>query len=117
VSITQEPTPGCRIVLEEHPAGLAVSVDGEVDLANADALEEMLDSSLTTGREVVVDLSRTTFIDSYGLAVIHRTHARAVDQGVGLRLVCPETGLVRRTLALTQLDHLLDDPAHRAAAE
>jgi anti-sigma B factor antagonist len=116
LSITQEP-PRSRILVEEG-AGEAVRavVAGEIDLANADALDEALGAALASGRDVLVDLTATEFIDSYGLAVLHRANVRAAERRLSLRLVCPTQGLVHRVLVLTQLDHLVEPPTADAVA-
>jgi len=58
-------------VVHEGPGGTAVAVTGEVDLATAPKLAELLHEYVAaTGGDVVVDASALTFIDSSGVAVL-----------------------------------------------
>lgn len=70
---------------------------GELDHAEATALAEVAASSVDTQRELVVDLTDLTFIDSAGIGVIVET-ARLTDGDVLLRGPRPA---VRRVLDVT----------------
>jgi anti-anti-sigma factor len=89
---------------------------GELDLAGASALREQLLGLLRPGSgRLVLDLSRVTFCDASGLAVLIGTGRRARRLGGFLRLaaVSPQ---VDRVLDLTGLHrHLPVFPTVRAA--
>ncbi len=95
--------PGIRYPLIDGVA--VVSASPEIDVTTADQLRSVL---LEAGRHghatVVVDMSRTRFCDSAGLAVLAGAHRRALADGGGLRLVIPVGGAVARLLLLTGLD-------------
>ena len=62
-----------RFEVEVNPeaGGATVAVTGEIDVATSPALRRALHRMLDEGTSrIVVDLSRTTFIDSSGLGVL-----------------------------------------------
>jgi anti-sigma B factor antagonist len=90
---------------------------GELDVASAPALRDQLLSLLRPGSsQLVVDLSRVSFCDASGLAVLVSTGRRARLLGGFLRLaaVSPQAG---RVLNITGLHrHLAIFPTVQAAA-
>jgi len=90
-----------------------VELQGELDLATADALRVELEAVEADGPEAtVVDLRGLRFIDSTGLSVLFDAVERAADNRRRLTFTrsSPE---VERTLRLTGLDRILsfDQPA------
>lgn len=81
-------------------------VRGELDAYSAPALEDHIARLLTDGqREVVLDLSQTTFLDSSGLRAILTAHRRIGEQGGKLVLRHPSEPVLR-LLEITGLtDH------------
>jgi anti-sigma B factor antagonist len=88
-----------------HPAGFAISeprrvdhatviaVEGELDLATAPRLKGPLTDALKDGgREVVVDMSALTFIDSTALRVLVEAQSH---QGAPLVIVCSHLNVLR----------------------
>jgi anti-anti-sigma factor len=90
---------------------------GELDIANAPALREQLLSFLRPGSSrLVIDLSKVSFCDATGLAVLVSTARRAGLLGGFLRLaaVPPQ---VARVLEITGLHrHLANFPTVHAAS-
>ncbi len=74
-----------------------IAVKGEIDLATAPQLEDAL--AKFTGKEVLVDLRKTEFMDSAGLKVLISQRVRLEESGGALRLVLGE-GPVLRLLEL-----------------
>jgi anti-sigma B factor antagonist len=99
--------PGCR----------DIQVTGELDLAVADKLDEVLDGALDGAEMVLIDLQRCDFIDSSGLAVILRAQKRMVAQGRHLAVYGP-SDQVLRILSMTGLtaNGLVYDNAGEALA-
>jgi anti-anti-sigma factor len=92
-------------------------VAGELDIASAPALREQLLSLLRPGsNRLVIDLSKVSFCDASGLAVLVSTGRRARLLGGFLRLaaVSPEVERVLRITGL--LPHLAIFPTLQAAA-
>jgi anti-sigma B factor antagonist len=62
---------------------------GELDLATAPQVEEAVRGLLARARDVLVDLSELTFIDSSGLRLFIDLSDRATVEGWTLRLTRP----------------------------
>jgi anti-sigma B factor antagonist len=77
--------PGCR----------EIQVNGELDLAVADRLDEVLDTAVENCSLVLIDLGRCDFIDSSGIAVILRAHNRMAAQGRRLAVHGPGDQVLR----------------------
>lgn len=84
--------PGCR----------DVQVEGELDLAVAGQLDEVLATAAEECTRVLVGLERCAFIDSSGIAVILRAHNRMAEEGNRLAVYAP-TAQVLRVLSMTGL--------------
>jgi anti-sigma B factor antagonist len=84
-----------------------LDVAGELDMATAPLLGDAIDDAVASGAaEVSVDLTRTTFMDSSGLNLLLRTHARLDALDRRLTIACPD-GCVRRAFAIAGLDRHL----------
>lgn len=84
--------PGCR----------DIQIEGELDLAVAGQLDEVLTKAVAECTTVLVGLERCAFIDSSGIAVILRAHNRMSEEGNRLAAYAP-TDQVLRVLAMTGL--------------
>jgi len=91
------------VQLENAPG---VAVKGEVDIADARALEDALQKAIITSvGAFVIDLSDLEFIDSSGLHVLHRARDLLGREDRQLAVVCPY-GPVRRVFELSGLSEL-----------
>jgi anti-anti-sigma factor len=90
-----------------------VALEGEFDLASVPEAEERIAAAERDHpRELVIDVSRVTFMDSSGLRVLLAAHQRAQEQGRGFALV-RGSDAVDRLLKVTGLAgrlRLLDAP-------
>jgi anti-sigma B factor antagonist len=84
--------PGCR----------DVQIEGELDLAVAGRLDEVLTAAAVECGRVLVGLERCAFIDSSGIAVILRAHNRMEEEGNRLAVYSP-AAQVLRVLSMTGL--------------
>lgn len=86
---------------------MVVRLIGDMDLYTCDGLDDVLNQAVAqrSGR-VVVDLARTTFVDSMALGLLIGAGRRAREAGGALHLASPLSH-VRRTLALLSLDRLI----------
>lgn len=76
---------------------------GELDAHTCDAVGEQVVSAVADGaRDVVVDLSGVSFLDSSGLRVLVRTRQEVLERGGRLRLR-GATDVVERVLQITGL--------------
>jgi len=95
----------------------AILVEGELDLAVAERLDDALAKAATECDRVLVGLERCDFIDSSGIAVILRARTRMEDEGKRLAVYGP-TAQVLRVLSMTGLtgNGLVFDSADEAMA-
>jgi anti-sigma B factor antagonist len=84
--------PGCR----------DIQIEGELDLAVAGRLDEILTEAIGSYDQILVSLERCAFIDSSGIAVILRAHNRMEENGNRLAVYGP-TAQVLRVLSMTGL--------------
>jgi anti-sigma B factor antagonist len=104
---TNDPRPGRR----------DVQIEGELDLAVAGQLDEVLTTAIEECSEVLVGLERCAFIDSSGIAVILRAHNRMQEEGNRLVVYAP-SDQVLRVLSMTGLtaNGLVFDTVEEAAS-
>ncbi len=103
------PAPGAHALLGARDGLLVVDLHGDVDLASATPLRDWLDSVVALRAPAyVVDLRRTTFIDSTGLNLVLRFRRRVRESEAGFAVVCAP-----RTVRLLRAHGTLDvlDPA------
>lgn len=79
-----------------------IQIEGELDLAVAGELDEVLVKAVEQCEQVLVGLERCAFIDSSGIAVILRAHSRMQEDGHRLVVYAP-TAQVLRVLSMTGL--------------
>ena len=85
---------------EPRPGRLVVRLTGWLDLATAPELEARLHQLLDVHepQTIVVDLSRTEFLGSAGVAVLLRLRRRALARGCEVPCLVGLTGRARRTM-------------------
>lgn len=90
---------------------VVVTLVGEYDMATLGELNDVLEQALTgEPGEVVVDLARTTFVDSLTLGTLTAAAKRQWARSASFRVVHAVEPEVRRVLAITGLDrHLCGD--------
>jgi len=94
-----------------------IQIKGELDLAVAGQLDEVLTRACEQCQRVLVGLEHCAFIDSSGIAVILRAHNRMQEDGNRLVVYGP-TDQVLRVLSMTGLtsNGLVFDSAEEALA-
>jgi anti-anti-sigma factor len=103
--------PEATFVVRAFDTGHVVVASGEIDLANAPQLAEVL-AQFSDG-DVIVDFSGVTFMDSAGLSVLLSAHRRVERRDAHLRLVAVPKRLLRtmQSAGLTGVLHLDRDGA------
>jgi anti-sigma B factor antagonist len=101
--------------VRHEPEYVLVTVAGEVDFASAAGLRDRLFTLAATGRPLVADLDRVSFIDAAGLGVLAGAARQAAAHGASLRVVCARRQ-VRRLFSLTRLDQAVPLTASLAEA-
>jgi anti-anti-sigma factor len=105
---------GFSISTTERDGGVIVLVRGELDLATAPDLEEVVSERMDAGQEVVVDLRELQFMDSSGLRVLVAAHARSTNGGPRFAMVRAREGTeVAKIMSISGVDErleLVDEP-------
>lgn len=91
------------ITIRRERGVVIAAVTGGVDIFTVGLLRECLFELADSGRTLIVDLNRVTFIDSAGLGALIGAARRAAAHGSSLHAVCarPQT---RKLLWLTGVD-------------
>jgi anti-anti-sigma factor len=94
---------------------LVLEPRGEIDAATAPDLKLALDHAAATGaREVVLDLSGVSFVDSRGLTVMVAAHERLQAKGARLVTICADP-FIRKLFEITDMYRVLRIVEARAA--
>jgi len=80
---------------------------GELDIATAPELVEMLERLRRQGHAVVLDLAEVTFMDSTGLTTLMDAHVQAERDGWSFSVKRPSSA-VKRVFDLAGVDRLLE---------
>jgi anti-anti-sigma factor len=90
-----------QVRLQDHDGVTVATVDGEVDISNADEIARALAEVPNLALGLVVDLSAVEYLDSTGISLLHELAARLRQRLQRLIVVCPHDGPPRRVLELT----------------
>ena len=83
---------------------------GEIDLSTVQGLRDCCQAAIgATGSRIVVDLARTSYLDSTALGELVRVAKRLQADGGWLRLASVNQSAVRKVLAITALEPELGD--------
>lgn len=103
------------VQVEHGPVTTVLTPSGDIHVTVADQLREALNTAITAGRAVVLDLSRVTLIDSTGLGLLVRAHRDARQRGSTFCLAAPSR-FVRTVLHTMRLENVFPTFEHRHAA-
>jgi anti-sigma B factor antagonist len=95
--------------LEGMDGCMVVFAVGEIDLATAPNLREVMVEAVESGRHLLVDLSAVSFLDSTGLGVLIHTQKEIAAIHKSMSLVGP-TGMIANVLRITRIDEAI--PVH-----
>jgi anti-sigma B factor antagonist len=95
--------PVLTIGVRREAGHVLVIVAGELDIATVPRLREQLSALAASGRPLIADLDRVSFIDAAGLGALAGAAGRAAAHGGSLHVVCARD-LTRRLFCLTGLD-------------
>ncbi|HEX8104832.1 MAG TPA: STAS domain-containing protein, partial [Solirubrobacteraceae bacterium] len=95
-----------RAIEENGATRLAVA--GDLDITAAEPLERAVSAALDGGaRELVIDLSPTTFVDSTGLSHLLAARRRADAARARLKIVAPQGSEARVVIDLAGVGTIL----------
>jgi anti-sigma B factor antagonist len=89
----------------EEQGALVIAFEGEVDLEHSPKAREVLLGGIDEGKNVFVDMSGVTYIDSSGVASLVEGFQRAKTQGSTFALVAVNPAALR-VLELARLDRV-----------
>jgi anti-anti-sigma factor len=95
------------IGFEDAERATVATIDGEVDMSNADRLLDELMGRVGLAPWLVIDLTACSYLDSAGLRAVARVDLRCREVGAGLRLVVDPAGAVDRALTMTRMSEVL----------
>jgi anti-sigma B factor antagonist len=104
--MTETTGPDFEVTVRRSSGTAVVQVAGELDLASAPALADVLRSLEPPCDRVILDLSGLAFIDSTGLRLAITEHRRAELDGFDF-VVAGATEPILRVLRITGLDVVL----------
>jgi anti-sigma B factor antagonist len=96
-------------------SGCVVSMAGELDLSTIPRVERQLFEQLRSNAGVIVDLTKVSFIDSSGIALLIQAFRATEDTGV-LNTVISQGSQVDRVFRLAGIDRALPLFTDRAPA-
>ena len=87
---------------------MIVMIEGDVDHHNSRQIRSKIDTKIFVQRpdELILDLSRVSFMDSSGLGLILGRYAKAVELGIAFKVANP-TPQIRRILDLAGTERLI----------
>lgn len=99
-----------------HDGAIVIEVTGEIDLQSIGVLDARMRAAGGEHPLVVIDLRPVTYIDSSGLAYLHRFHLACRDRAAAMRVVVGEQSTSKRLLSLTGLDEVIETSSTVEAA-
>ena len=94
-----------RVDVKDAGEGKLLEVEGEVDMDSAPALRDALMKTIRGSPLLRVDLSRVSYLDSSGIAVLIEGYKASQEAGTAFRLLNPSPQ-VRAVIELAQLNQL-----------
>lgn len=87
---------------------MLVQIEGDIDHHNARQIRSKIDTKVFIQRpdELILDLSRVSFMDSSGLGLILGRYTKAVELGISFKVANP-TPQIRRILDLAGTERLI----------
>ena len=112
--LNSEPTPTSPNLVHDSPPAFGsphetvLTPRGEIDLTRKSELEELVDREWQPTNDLVIDLSKVTFIDASCLHWLIDTQkvVEAADRQFGV--VAPQSGIIRKVLEIAGLDQLVN---------
>jgi anti-sigma B factor antagonist/stage II sporulation protein AA (anti-sigma F factor antagonist) len=94
-----------ELTVEPHDEGPVIAIGGDIDLSSADRVRDEIAAAVPhDAKGIVVDLTKTTYLDSTGVRLLFELAERLQARRQRLVLVVSEAALVRRVVVLTKLD-------------
>ena len=96
-----------RVTIERRPEALVATVTGEIDLSNAELVEQTIVEGADAGLPLVVDLSSVEYIDSAGMAMLQRLRGALAAEGRRVAVRAARRSPAGEVIVLTGLAEVL----------
>src|SRR5215208_4768290 len=94
--------------IEQRGSVVIGHLSGEIDLSNAAAVtEQLVEAMPNSATALVLEMSRTTYLDSSGVRLIFELAQRLSNRRQKLKLVVPDDANIRRVLVLTEVERVV----------
>ena len=103
-------------VLAETNEIAALCLEGEFDMANAPQIVEEGEQLLRGGKQLILDLTDATFVDSSAVHALFRLAATGRKQDRVVVLQLGTAAIVERAVDISGLDHVLPRASTRGEA-
>jgi anti-anti-sigma factor len=96
------------VIVERQGEVQVVRLAGEVDISNADGLEDHISAAVPNDAAgLVLDLTDTDYLDSAGIRMLFELGARLDGRRQLLGLVVPESSLIRHSLTIVEVEQAM----------
>jgi anti-anti-sigma factor len=96
------------VIVERQGEVQVVRLAGEVDISNADGLEDHISAAVPNDAAgLVLDLTDTDYLDSAGIRMLFELGARLDGRRQLLGLVVPESSLIRHSLTVVEVEQAM----------
>jgi anti-anti-sigma factor len=96
------------LAFDDRGDGVFVTISGEIDLSNADAIRlEIGRATPNSALKIVLDLSALDYLDSAGIQLIYRLREQLQVRGQELELIVPERSPARAALTFAGVTDLI----------
>lgn len=99
---------GTLTIVKPHPAIAVVECRGEHDLTTQAMTTGLIERLINENDLVVIDVTKTSFIDSTFIHGLLKAHVQAKKQGKQLRLQVATAAIVERALEITGVLDIID---------
>lgn len=83
---------------------MVIELDGEIDLARADELALLFPACWSPTKNLAIDFSGVTFMDSTGVHWLFDTYRTVTEAHREIRLIVSEGSHINRLLAISGID-------------
>jgi anti-anti-sigma factor len=92
------------LAVAERDGVPVASVAGEIDLTNVAEIGERIARAVPNNAlGLVIDLERTSFLDSAGLRLLFQLAQRLEQRGQQLRIAVPDDAVIRKALSVAEV--------------
>lgn len=95
-----------QVTTAEVDGIVRVALAGDVDLSNAERVQDQLEQAVDGIAAAVVDLSHVTYIDSRGIRVLVQVARAFRERGGRLTVLAPQETVAGGVLRLARVDEL-----------